>query len=164
MHLFWRSLTFGKTSCWTLTQVILRYAQFYRKWTKDKRKLLHTPAKHCQSQEGDTALRVRSCNHTDLNSLRWFTNFKSPEGHLARWLEVLQPMIWKYKTGLGSNTGMPVPWVAYPVARVERWKFWKNWVMFYRYERQILRLWISQNRTFNRYQGQDEELDTIRKW
>ena len=27
--------------------------------------------------------------HTDHNSLRWLTNFKSPEGQLARWLKVL---------------------------------------------------------------------------
>ena len=63
MHLFWPTLTFGKTSYWTLTQVTLRWARSCRKWTKDKRGLLHMPVKHCPSQRGDTCtvLLVKNC-------------------------------------------------------------------------------------------------------
>ena len=71
-------------------------------------------------------------------------------------LKYCQPMIWKYNTRQGNNTGMLMPWVVDPVTSVEVWKFWKNRVMFYKYE------WPKPN--IQQIQGQNEELDTVRKW
>ena len=181
MHLFWRTLTLGKNSYWTLTQFTLRWARSYRKWTKDKRGLLYTPVKHCPSQRGFTRKELLAVVYftkyfkhylygrkftlrTDHNSLRWLTNFKSPEGQLARWLEVLSTYDMEVQHRPGKQHRNADGMSRLPCGQCGEVEVLEESSNVQQVRTANIEALEFSKPYIQQIQTQDEELDTVRKW
>ena len=101
---------------------------------------------------------------TDHNSLRWLTNFKSPEGQLARWLEVLSTYDMEVQHRPGKQHRNADGMSRLPCGQCGEVEVLEESSNVQQVRTANIEALELSKPYIQQIQIQDEELDTVRKW